>query len=76
MVGELVEARLDELLHRRGLVNDALHHVVDRLDLHRCRALAQLFLCGCESERVSEVSGSGADRPDQAGSTRVSGQRY
>lgn len=41
---ELVEARLDELLHRRGLIDDALHHVVDRLDLNGSTALAQLFL--------------------------------
>lgn len=44
VVRELVEARLDELLHRGGLVDHALHHVVDRLDLNGRPALAHLFL--------------------------------
>lgn len=52
MVRELVEARLDELLHRGGLVNDALHHVVDRLNLNGSPAPAHLFLvCGANSNR-------------------------
>lgn len=44
MMRKLVKARLYELLHRWGLVDDALHHVVDRLDLNGSPALAQLFL--------------------------------
>lgn len=39
-----MEARLDELLHRGGLVNNTLHHVVNRLHLHRRSALAHLPL--------------------------------
>ena len=41
---ELVQARFDELLHGRCLVDGALHHVVDGLDLDRGPALPHLFL--------------------------------
>lgn len=44
MVRELVEAGLDELLHCRSLVDDALHDVVDRPDLNGSPALPHLFL--------------------------------
>lgn len=41
---ELVEARLDEVLHGRGLVDHALHHVIDCLYLDGSPTLAHLFL--------------------------------
>lgn len=44
MVRELVEARLDELLHRGSLVDDTLHDVVDRLYFNGSPALPHLFL--------------------------------
>lgn len=44
MVCKFMQARLDELLHGRCLVDGAIHDVVDRLDLDRCSALPHLFL--------------------------------
>lgn len=62
---EFVEARLDELLHGRGLVYDALHDVVDRLDLNGSATLAQLFLVRgtqqcCSTYNNVEATGSTA----------------
>lgn len=44
MVCKFMQARLDELLHGRCLVDGAIHDVVDRLDLHRKSAPPHLFL--------------------------------
>lgn len=56
---ELAEAGLDKLLHRRGLVDDPLHHVVDRLDLNGRRALAHLFLVGIGEAANEMLYGTG-----------------
>lgn len=59
VMGELLEAGLDQLLHGGSLVDDTLHDVVNRPYLHRCLALPNLFL---RREAKSPQPGCGEKR--------------